>query len=86
MLQYRIVGLSLIKMLDSSILKKTVEVKMPFGKYKNTLISDLPMFYLEWFKSKGFPKGNLGMLISTVYEIKLNGLDEILIELKKRKN
>ncbi len=57
---------------------------MPFGKYNGTLISDLPVSYLEWFKRKGgFPKGKLGVLLETVYEIKLNGLEEILYKLKK---
>ncbi|MEJ6661389.1 MAG: DUF3820 family protein, partial [Bacteroidia bacterium] len=41
--------------------------------------------YLEWFKRKGgFPKGKLGIQLDTVYEIKLNGLEEIIRELKKR--
>lgn len=57
---------------------------MPFGKYQGRLLSDLPVSYLEWFKRKGgFPKGKLGVLLETVYEIKLNGLDEILHKLKK---
>jgi len=57
---------------------------MPFGKYEGRYLSDLPISYLEWFIRKGgFPKGKLGMLLETVYEIKLNGLDEILFELKR---
>lgn len=59
-------------------------MKMPFGKYEGVLLADLPVSYLEWFKRKGgFPKGKLGVLLETVYEIKLNGLDEILNRLKK---
>ena len=58
---------------------------MPFGKYEGRILADLPISYLEWFKRKGgFPKGKLGVLMETVYEIKLNGLEEILWELKKR--
>jgi uncharacterized protein len=68
---------------DHSILTDIVKTKMPFGKYKGVLICDLPVSYLEWFKSKGFPGGRLGMLLSTTYEIKLNGLGEILVQLKK---
>lgn len=56
---------------------------MPFGKYKGKMISDLPISYLEWFQRKGFPPGKLGMLISTVFEIKTNGLDEILYKIKQ---
>jgi uncharacterized protein (DUF3820 family) len=40
--------------------------------------------YLEWFQRKGFPKGKTGMLLSTLYEIKLNGLEFLLEEIKKR--
>jgi len=55
---------------------------MPFGKYKGTLICDLPVSYLEWFKSKGFPPGKMGMLLSSVYEIKINGMSKILTLVK----
>lgn len=56
---------------------------MPFGKYKGTKLCDLPIHYLEWFNREGFPKGKLGMQLQTVYEIKLNGLEEIIYRLKK---
>ncbi len=56
---------------------------MPFGKYKDRLICDLPIAYLEWFARKGFPKGRLGILLETMYEIQLNGLSHLLITLKK---
>jgi uncharacterized protein (DUF3820 family) len=60
---------------------------MPFGKYKGTLLCDLPVSYLEWFLRKGgFPEDKLGMQLSTDYEIKSNGLDEILLTLKKMKH
>lgn len=51
---------------------------MPFGQYKDRYITDLPMHYLEWFSRKGFPPGQLGQFLSTMYEIKTNGLDSIL--------
>lgn len=69
---------------NKEILIDIVKTPMPFGKYKGTIISNLPMFYLEWFKRQGFPKGKLGIMLETVYEIKLNGLDDILFNLKKR--
>lgn len=68
---------------DPQLLLQLVSMKMPFGKYKGTVLCDLPMFYLEWFQRKGFPKGKLGMLLQTIYEIKLNGLEELLEPLKK---
>jgi uncharacterized protein (DUF3820 family) len=70
---------------DPEILKSLVTTQMPFGKYKGTLLADLPDFYLEWFARQGFPKGKLGMQLQTVHEIKLNGLNEILHKLKQMK-
>jgi uncharacterized protein (DUF3820 family) len=69
---------------DPRILKQIVTVKMPFGRFKGRLLCDLPIEYLEWFKRKGgFPDGRLGVQLDTVYEIKLNGLEDIIIELKR---
>ena len=70
-------------MFDPTILPQLVRMTMPFGKYKGKLLCDLPMDYLEWFKRKGFPKGRLGMLLETMYEINLNGLGSILNPLKE---
>jgi uncharacterized protein len=69
---------------NGEILTTLVKMKMPFGKYKGTLLCDLPVFYLEWFAKKGFPPGKLGMLLSTIYEIKINGLSYLLDPLKQK--
>jgi len=68
---------------DSKILIDIVQTKMPYGKYKGTLISDLPVHYLEWMHSKGLPPGKLGMLLGTTFEIKTNGLSMILTRVKQ---
>lgn len=70
---------------DPELLMELVSMRMPFGKYKDRLLCDLPVFYLEWFQREGFPKGRLGMQLATLYEIKINGLDAILHKLKKLK-
>ncbi|WP_262708168.1 DUF3820 family protein [Mucilaginibacter gilvus] len=70
---------------DPQILVDIVKTRMPFGKYKDTLICDIPISYLEWMQRKGFPPGKLGMLMSTTYEIKLNGLDKLLWMIKAGK-
>ena len=70
-------------MFNPEILTDLIKVQMPFGRYKGTLISDLPVSYLEWFQRKGFPAGKLGMMLATVYEIKINGLEDILYQLKR---
>ncbi len=58
--------------------KKLTEARMPFGKYANRLLIDLPESYILWFKEKGFPKGELGRMLAIVYEIKLNGLEPLI--------
>ena len=68
---------------DPNILINLTLTQMPFGKYKGTLICNLPVSYLEWFEQKGFPEGKLGILLQTIYEIKLNGLEYLLDPLRK---
>jgi uncharacterized protein (DUF3820 family) len=70
---------------DPQLLLDIVQIPMPFGKYKGTLLCKLPISYLEWFQRKGFPSGKLGSLLQTLYEIKLNGLEYLLEPLKKNK-
>jgi uncharacterized protein len=65
------------------LLTELVRMRMPFGKYKGVLLCDLPVAYLEWFGRKGFPAGKLGILLQTMYEIRLNGLEYLLQPLKK---
>ncbi|OFY82668.1 MAG: hypothetical protein A3F72_02305 [Bacteroidetes bacterium RIFCSPLOWO2_12_FULL_35_15] len=64
-------------------LLELVKMKMPFGKYKGTVLCYLPVSYLEWFQRKGFPDGKLGILLQTLLEIKMNGLEYLLEPLKK---
>jgi uncharacterized protein len=63
---------------NSSILKELTTTKMPYGKYKGWNICRLPESYLVWYNSKGFPQGKLGILLGTMYEIQLNGLEYLL--------
>ncbi|OPB94274.1 DUF3820 family protein [Elizabethkingia occulta] len=70
--------------MNPEILKDIVTQKMPFGKYKDKIIADLPVNYLEWFQREGMPPGKLGMMLSTIYEIKLNGLEYLLTEIKRQ--
>ncbi len=60
-----------------------VRIRMPFGKYKNRILCDLPETYLAWFNRKGFPPGKIGVLLSALYEIKLNGLEYLLKPIRK---
>jgi uncharacterized protein len=69
--------------MDKQILIDLVTKRMPFGKYKDRLLCDIPEEYLVWMHRKGFPDGKLGMWLHTLYEIRINGLEEILKELKR---
>ena len=69
---------------NPELLIQLVQMKMPFGKYKDRILCDLPVSYLEWFQRKGFPKGKLGILLEVLYEIKINGLEELLEPLRKK--
>lgn len=55
---------------------------MPFGKYKDWLLIDLPEPYVMWFSREGFPKGKLGEMLRVVYEVKLNGLEYLFDEIR----
>jgi len=68
--------------INPEILNEICVVKMPFGKYQGTVLADLPISYLEWFYRKGMPPGKLGMQLSTIYEIKLNGLMDLLTPIR----
>ena len=68
---------------NPELLIDLVKMQMPFGKYKGTILCNLPVSYLEWFQREGFPKGKLGMLLATMYEIKTNGLEKLLDPLKR---
>jgi len=62
---------------------KLAHTKMPFGKYKDWYLIDLPEYYIVWYSNKGFPKGKLGKQMQLVYELKLNGLEEIVRNIRK---
>jgi len=63
-------------------LKKLLNTRMPYGKYKGRLLIELPEPYLTWYHSKGFPKSKLGEMLHLMYEIKLNGLEDMFRKMK----
>lgn len=67
---------------DPEQLLELSRVRMPFGKYSGRLLIDLPEPYVVWFARKGFPRGRLGEMLQTIYEIKLNGLEYLFDPLR----
>ena len=65
-------------------LDRLVTTVMPFGKYKGTLIADMPGNYLHWFAREGFPPGEIGRLLALMHEIDHNGLKHLLAPLRRK--
>lgn len=66
-------------MFENKHLIQIATMKMPYGKYAGRPLIRLPERYLLWYQNKGFPSGELGVLLALTLEIKINGL-EYLIE------
>jgi uncharacterized protein (DUF3820 family) len=73
-------GATILRM--SEPLDLLLKTEMPYGKYKGTLIADLPGNYLNWFAREGFPPGQLGRLLALMHEIDHNGLQHLLRPLR----
>ncbi len=63
-------------------LMKIARTKMPFGKHAGMYLVDLPETYVLWLRNQGFPDGELGYMLGTIYEIKVNGLEYLFKPLK----
>ena len=68
---------------DPNHLIELARYKMPYGKYKGQYLVNIPEYYFVWFKQKGFPEGKLGRMMLEMYEIKLNGLEDLVRRLLK---
>lgn len=71
---------------DSKILIEIVTTRMPFGKFQGRFLDQLPVSYLEWMARTEFRNDKLGMLLATIYEIKINGLDDLLRPLRSKRD
>ena len=63
-------------------LYKLNNMKMPFGKHAGMPLIDLPETYVVWFYEQGFPQGEIGKLLAELYEIKVNGLEALVKNIK----
>ena len=63
---------------------KLANYRMPFGKYTNRLLIEIPETYYIWFSNQGFPEGELGEQMAMMLEIKTNGLEHLLAPLRRR--
>ena len=61
------------------------QMRMPYGAHKGKLLIDLPEHYVVWLAGEGGPKGKLGEMLQTVYDIKVNGLEYLFEPLRSRR-
>ncbi len=63
---------------DQKQLIDLAHAKMPFGKYEGKYLIDLPEYYIIWYANKGFSTGKLGLQMQQVQELRLNGLESLI--------
>lgn len=69
---------------DKQVLIDLANARMHFGKYKGKLLIEIPEPYYVWFRQKGFPDGKLGEQLAMMYEIKANGLEQLIWPLVRK--
>ena len=68
---------------DPDVMLELANMRMPFGRYTDRRLIDLPEAYVIWLANKGFPGGQLGDMLRMVYEIKVNGLEYLFKPLRR---
>ena len=69
---------------NANDLMALAQMRMPYGAHKGKLLIDLPEHYVVWLAGEGFPKGKLGEMLQTVYDIKVNGLEYLFVPLRNK--
>ena len=70
---------------NKNALIELANARMHFGKYKGKLLIEIPEPYYVWYRQKGFPQGKLGQQLAEMYEIKANGLENLIWPLVTKK-
>ncbi|MDX2481178.1 MAG: DUF3820 family protein [Desulfuromusa sp.] len=71
---------------DPQQLRRLAATRMPYGKHAGRLLVDLPEPYVVWLVGNQLPSGLLGRQLLEIYEIKVNGLEELLRPLIPRES
>ncbi|KAB8155375.1 hypothetical protein EZY14_005670 [Kordia sp. TARA_039_SRF] len=72
------------KATQQKLLIELAHAKMPFGKYKDRYLVDIPEAYYVWFQQKGFPKGKLGQQLQQMFDLKINGLEPMIRNIQRQ--
>jgi uncharacterized protein (DUF3820 family) len=70
---------------NPNALLELAQMRMPYGAHKGKLLIDLPEHYVVWMAGEGFPKGKLGEMLQTVYDIKVNSLEYLFEPLREKR-
>jgi uncharacterized protein (DUF3820 family) len=71
---------------DPQQLRRLAATRMPYGKHAGRLLVDLPEPYVVWLVGNQLPSGLLGQQLLEIYEIKVNGLEDLLRPLIPRES
>lgn len=74
----------MVQGLNKAYLIQLAHTKMPYGKYEGWYLIDLPEHYIVWYYNKGFPTGKLGDMLKQVYELKVNGLEDLIRNIQRQ--
>ena len=67
--------------INADFQKVVDESSIPFGKYKNVSVEDVPNYYLDWMLAEGFLEGVYTYLLKPVEEeVKYREQFEIFID------
>ena len=69
---------------NHELLLKLAHYKMPFGKHQGRYLSDLPDAYLLWLLNNKVGGASFLAIVTQIHDIQLNGLRDLLLELRKR--
>ena len=63
---------------DPEVLLRLLDWTMPFGRYEGTRLIDLPEPYVVWLHNHSTVAGKLGQALGLLYEVKVNGLEQLV--------
>lgn len=66
--------------LDPELLYCVLTWRMPFGRHETWPLLDLPEPYVVWMHRNAQVEGKLGKVMGLLYEIKVNGLEGMLLQ------